>query len=99
MQGRGLKGRGKSLAQVARVQNGGGGGGLLLLQASSPTSPVDPGLLLVDAELVGMLRVLQEHPGRGKHGFALLAGEMGGLPGGWKTRRTKVSSSDRNRCP
>lgn len=85
------------MAQVARVQNGGGGGGLLLLKSSSPTSPVDPGILLVDAELVCMLRVLQEHPGGGKHGFALLAGEMGGLPGGWKTRRTNVSRSDKKK--
>lgn len=76
--GRGLKGRGESLAQVARVQSGCSG-----LQSSSSSSSssckVALLVLLVDAEQVCVLRVVQERPCRQKHAITLLAGEVGGL--------------------
>lgn len=86
---RGLKGRGESLAQVARVQSGCSG-----LQSSSPcssTCKVTLLVVLVDAERVHVLRVLQERPRRQKHAITLLAGEVGGLLSHWQKRWTKPS--------
>lgn len=90
-QGGGLKGRGKSFAQVARVQSG--CSSFVLFKSSSCASFCNVALLalLIDAEGVCVLSVLQECPCRWKHAFTLLAGEVGGLLRHWQTRWTKLS--------
>lgn len=89
--GGGLKGRGESLAQAARVQSG---CSRLVLFESSSSSSSDVVLLvlLVNAEGVCVLGVLQERPGRWEQAFTLLAGEIGGFVRNWKTKtKTKLS--------
>lgn len=85
-QGGGLEGRGESLAQAARVQSG--CSWLMLFESSSSSSSSDVVLLvlLVNAEGVCVLGVLQERPGRWEQAFTLLAGEIGGLVRNWKTK-------------
>lgn len=88
--GRWLKGRGKSLAEVARVQSS--RSSLVLFKSSSCASCYVVLLaLLIDAEGVCVLSVLQQCPCRWKQAFTLLAGEVGGLLRHWQTRWTKLS--------
>lgn len=85
-QGGGLKGRSQSLVEVAGVKSGGRG---FMLRQAAPPVPLAPLscqlgrllllLLLVDAEGVRVLGVLQERPCGWEEAFALLAGEVGRL--------------------
>lgn len=83
---------------MAGVESAGGG---LLIRQPSPHAPLSLQLglllllLLVDAEGVRVLGVLQERPCRREEALALLAGEVGGLVTGWgDTEGVKVSATE-----